>query len=90
MYSSVLHFLIMFYSFVSVFFIFVLDYTKLFEYLQSLKGPIDMQMRIINDVIEESLRFKRKNLATLLQDFAEKIVIRKENVRPMVMKNGHR
>lgn len=68
----------------------VLDHTKLFEYLHSLKGPIDMQMKIVNDAIEESLRFKRKNLVTLLQDFAEKVVIRKENVRPLVMKNGHR
>ena len=49
-----------------------------------------MQMKIVNDVIEESLRFKRKNLVKLLQDFAEKIVVRKENVRPLVMKNGHR
>lgn len=66
------------------------DYTKLFEYLHSLKGPIDMQMKIVNDVIEECLRFKRRNLANMLQDFAEKIVIRKENVRPVVLKNGHR
>ncbi|XKL62741.1 hypothetical protein PGB90_002574 [Kerria lacca] len=66
------------------------NYTKLFEYLNSLKGPLDMQMQVINDTIEESLRFKRKNLVNLLQDFAEKIVTRKENVRPIGLKNGHR
>lgn len=47
-------------------------------------------MKVINDVIEESLRFKRKNLANSIQEYAEKIVNRKENVRPIVLKNGHR
>ncbi len=51
---------------------------------------MNMQITVVQDAIQEALRFKRKNLANLLQDFAEKIVIRKENVRPVIMKNGHR
>lgn len=70
--------------------LFVLDYGKLFEYLNSLKGPVDMQITVINDAVNEAMRFKRKNLAESLQDFAEKIVTRKENLHPNILKNGHR
>lgn len=49
-----------------------------------------MQLKIVKDAVDESLRFKRRHLANLLQEFAEKIVNRKENVQPIVLKNGHR
>ncbi|XP_068626188.1 integrator complex subunit 6 [Battus philenor] len=45
------------------------DFTKLFEYLKQLKGTVDVKKEVIRDVISESLRFKRKGLARLLEDF---------------------
>ncbi|CAH0724768.1 unnamed protein product, partial [Brenthis ino] len=45
------------------------DFTKLFEYLKQLKGSVDVKKEVIRDVISESLRFKRKALANLLEDF---------------------
>ena len=45
------------------------DFTKLFEYLKQLKGSVDIKKEVIRDVISESLRFKRKALAKLLEDF---------------------
>ncbi|XP_041975275.1 integrator complex subunit 6 [Aricia agestis] len=45
------------------------DYSKLFEHLKQLKGGVDVKKEVIRDVISESLRFKRKALAKLLEDF---------------------
>ncbi|CAH2050265.1 unnamed protein product, partial [Iphiclides podalirius] len=45
------------------------DFTKLFEYLKQLKGSVDIKKEVIRDVISESMRFKRKGLAKLLEDF---------------------
>ncbi|XP_014356267.2 integrator complex subunit 6 [Papilio machaon] len=49
------------------------DFTKLFEYLKDLKGSVDVKKEVIRDVISESLRFKRKGLAKLLEDFLESL-----------------
>lgn len=48
---------------------FVADFTKLFEHLKQLQGGVDNKKEVIRDVINESLRFKRKTLAKLLEDF---------------------
>uniref|UniRef100_A0A2A4K5L9 VWFA domain-containing protein n=1 Tax=Heliothis virescens TaxID=7102 RepID=A0A2A4K5L9_HELVI len=45
------------------------DYTKLFENLKQLQGGVDVKKEVIREVINESLRFKRKALAKLLEDF---------------------
>ncbi|KAM3967695.1 LOW QUALITY PROTEIN: integrator complex subunit 6 [Aphomia sociella] len=45
------------------------DFSKLFENLKQLKGSVDVKKEVIRDVINESLRFKRKALAKLLEDF---------------------
>ncbi|CAH2238969.1 jg19293 [Pararge aegeria aegeria] len=45
------------------------DYTKLFEILKQLQGSVDIKKEVIRDVISESLRFKRKALGQLLEDF---------------------
>ncbi|XP_053615306.1 integrator complex subunit 6 [Plodia interpunctella] len=45
------------------------DFTKLFEHLKQLKGSVDNKKEVIREVINESLRFKRKPLAKLLEDF---------------------
>lgn len=48
---------------------FVADFSKLFEHLKQLKGGVDTKKEVIRDVINESLRFKRKALAKHLEDF---------------------
>ncbi|XP_059061896.1 integrator complex subunit 6 [Achroia grisella] len=45
------------------------DFSKLFENLKQLKGSVDIKKEVIRDIINESLRFKRKALAKLLEDF---------------------
>lgn len=45
------------------------DYTRLFESLKQLQGGVDVKKEVIREVINESLRFKRKTLAKLLEDF---------------------
>lgn len=45
------------------------DYSKLFEHLKQLKGGVDIKKEVIREVINESLRFKRKVLSKLLEDF---------------------
>lgn len=45
------------------------DYTKLFENLKQLQGGVDVKKEVVREVINESLRFKRKALAKLLEDF---------------------
>ncbi|KAH9631664.1 hypothetical protein HF086_000319 [Spodoptera exigua] len=45
------------------------DYSKLFEHLKQLQGGVDVKKEVIREVINESLRFKRKALAKLLEDF---------------------
>lgn len=37
--------------------------------MKDLKGSVDVKKEVIRDVISESLRFKRKGLAKLLEDF---------------------
>lgn len=45
------------------------DFTKLFEHLKQLRGSVDIKKEVIREVINETLRFKRKALAKLLEDF---------------------
>ncbi|XP_049880396.1 integrator complex subunit 6 [Pectinophora gossypiella] len=45
------------------------DFTKLFEQLKLLKGGVDIKKEVVREIINESLRFKRKALAKLLEDF---------------------
>lgn len=45
------------------------DFSKLFEHLKQLQGSVDHKKEMIRDVIKEALRFKRKPLGKLLEDF---------------------
>lgn len=45
------------------------DFTKLFESLKRLQGSVEVKKEVVREVINESLRFKRKALAKLLDDF---------------------
>ncbi|CAG9861724.1 unnamed protein product [Phyllotreta striolata] len=44
------------------------NYTELFESIKTLRGDIDMQIKVIKLIIKESLRFKRRNLADMLEE----------------------
>lgn len=45
------------------------DFAKLFDQLKQLKGDVEHKKDVLRDVINESMRFKRKTLAKLLEDF---------------------
>ncbi|XP_072944601.1 integrator complex subunit 6-like isoform X2 [Epargyreus clarus] len=45
------------------------DFTKLFETLKLFKGSVETRKEMVRDVITEALRFKRKGLAQLLENF---------------------
>lgn len=41
----------------------------MFEQLKQLKGGVDIKKEVLREVINESLRFKRKALAKMLENF---------------------
>lgn len=45
------------------------DFSSLFEHLKQLRGGIDIKKEVVREVINESLRFKRKALASMLEEF---------------------
>ncbi|XP_077295823.1 integrator complex subunit 6 [Arctopsyche grandis] len=45
------------------------DFSELFTQLKMLRGGVIMKREVLHEVIEESLRFKRKGLSKLLQQF---------------------
>ncbi|GBP98607.1 Integrator complex subunit 6 [Eumeta japonica] len=45
------------------------DFTSLFDNLKQLRGSADIKKQVLREIIDESLRFKRKPLAKLLEDF---------------------
>lgn len=50
------------------------NFTELFDNIKTLKGDIDMQVAIVRLVIKESLRFKRQQLATLLEEHIQNLL----------------
>ncbi|KAK7863354.1 hypothetical protein R5R35_004328 [Gryllus longicercus] len=47
------------------------NFGPLFNILQDLKGSLEVRVALLRDVINESLRFKRRSLALLLEEFLE-------------------
>jgi integrator complex subunit 6 len=50
------------------------DFTRLFTHLQNIKGGLDMRVTLLKEVIHESLRFKRRYLADMLEDFLRTMI----------------
>ncbi|XP_072385063.1 integrator complex subunit 6-B [Diabrotica undecimpunctata] len=50
------------------------NFTELFDNIKTLKGDIDKQVKVVRMIIKESLRFKRQNLANLLEEHIRTIV----------------
>lgn len=55
------------------------NFGPLFGHLQTMKGGLDVRVAILKDVIRESLRFKRRTLAKLLEDFMHTLVAATNN-----------
>ncbi|XP_059483947.1 integrator complex subunit 6-B [Neocloeon triangulifer] len=49
------------------------DFNALMNHMKSAKGDLDAQRELIKDVINESLRFKRKRMAAELESFLSKL-----------------
>ncbi|XP_057331097.1 integrator complex subunit 6 [Microplitis mediator] len=45
------------------------NYATLFSYIHQVKGTLDIRIAFVREVVKESLRFKRRTLAKLLEDY---------------------
>ncbi|XP_063979474.1 integrator complex subunit 6 [Diachasmimorpha longicaudata] len=45
------------------------NYKTLFSHMQQIKGTLDIRVAFVREIVKESLRFKRRNLAKLLEDY---------------------
>lgn len=54
------------------------NFTQLFTQLNMVQGPLDVRIQVVRDVIHEALRFKRKFLVQLLEDFEQSLLREEE------------
>ncbi|CAG5102146.1 Similar to ints6-a: Integrator complex subunit 6-A (Xenopus laevis) [Cotesia congregata] len=45
------------------------NYSTLFSHIRQVKGTLDIRIAFVRDIVKESLRFKRRTLAKLLEDY---------------------
>ncbi|XP_012254623.2 integrator complex subunit 6 [Athalia rosae] len=64
------------------------NYAALFSHLHQIQGTLDIRLAFVRDVIKESLRFKRRNLATLLEEYLETIQDDGRTMNHKVNNNG--
>lgn len=50
------------------------NFTELFENLKTIRGDLDVQIRLVKLIVKESLRFKRQQLAQLLEEHIETLM----------------
>lgn len=50
------------------------NFKELFENLKTLRGDTQVQVSVVKLVIQESLRFKRKHLANLLEEHIQSML----------------
>ncbi|XP_049832476.1 integrator complex subunit 6-like [Schistocerca gregaria] len=50
------------------------NFGPLFNHLKTMKGDLNVKMKLMREVIHESLRFKRRTLANLLEEFLHTMV----------------
>ena len=65
-------------SLVSLSFI-ITDYEQLFQQMNKVQGPAEMKCHFVRAIIHEALRFKKRILANLLQQFEQSIVQMESN-----------
>ncbi|KAL2731403.1 integrator complex subunit 6 [Vespula squamosa] len=49
------------------------NHATLFSHLHQIQGTLDIRLAFVKDIVKESLRFKRRNLATLLEEYLKTI-----------------
>ncbi|XP_012522215.2 integrator complex subunit 6 isoform X2 [Monomorium pharaonis] len=49
------------------------NYATLFSHLHQVQGTLDIRLAFVQDIVKESLRFKRHNLASLLEEYLKTI-----------------
>ncbi|XP_012284732.1 integrator complex subunit 6 isoform X2 [Orussus abietinus] len=49
------------------------NYATLFSHLHQIQGTLDIRLAFVRDIVKESLRFKRRNLATLLEEYLKTV-----------------
>ncbi|KAJ9593745.1 hypothetical protein L9F63_014718 [Diploptera punctata] len=64
------------------------NFSALFNHLQNLKGGLDVRVTLLKEVINESLRFKRRYLAGMLEDLLRTMVATTNSSHNTV--NNHR
>jgi integrator complex subunit 6 len=64
------------------------DFAPLFAHLQNIKGGLDVRVTFLKEIIHESLRFKRRYLAGLLEEFLRTMISSMNNSYSAV--NNHR
>lgn len=50
------------------------NFTELFENLKTIKGDLDVQIKLMKLIVKESLRFKRQRLAQLIEEHIESLL----------------
>lgn len=66
----------------------VSDYETLFSHLHQIQGTLDIRLAFLRDIVKESLRFKRRNLASLLEDHLKNLQEDNWTVNHKVNHNG--
>ncbi|XP_011505090.1 PREDICTED: integrator complex subunit 6-B [Ceratosolen solmsi marchali] len=56
------------------------NFATLFTHLQVIQGSLDTRLAFVRDIVKESLRFKRRNLANLLEEYLKKLQEESKNV----------
>ncbi|PNF33141.1 Integrator complex subunit 6-A [Cryptotermes secundus] len=64
------------------------NFAPLFAHLQNIKGCLDVRVTLLKEIIHESLRFKRRYLAGLLEDFLRSMISSTSDSYSVV--NNHR
>ncbi|XP_001605799.2 integrator complex subunit 6-B isoform X2 [Nasonia vitripennis] len=64
------------------------NFTALFTHLQTIYGSLDTRLAFVRDIVKESLRFKRRKLAGMLEDYLKKLQLEDKNV--VITHKSHR
>ncbi|KOX78227.1 Integrator complex subunit 6-A [Melipona quadrifasciata] len=64
------------------------NYATLFSHLHQIQGTLDIRLAFLRDIVKESLRFKRRNLASLLEEYLKTVQEDNWTVNHKVNHNG--
>ncbi|XP_033331442.1 integrator complex subunit 6 isoform X1 [Megalopta genalis] len=64
------------------------NYATLFSHLHQIQGTLDIRLAFLRDIVKESLRFKRRNLASLLEEYLKTVQEDSWTVNHKVNHNG--